>query len=838
MSAQRLDALEACLLRLLGAHDKPMSRASLHAQVMRPEGAWSVDQAVDALSSLGFSVEQRTGSLVAIERGGLPALVFLLPDRRPAVLSTRLEGGLSLFDPSDPGLDRLELTREEIESRLSDSYVCVTPPVRVPSDQVNAPRGRFGHWFWGPLSTARPLYFQVGLAALLTNVFALAGSIFTMIVYDRVLPNNAIDSLIALIAGVSIVFVSDFVIRSLRGYFLDVAGSRADMAIADALFDHVLDLEMKARRGSTGSLANVMKEFESVREFLTSATLTTVIDIPFALLFLAVIWAIGGPMVYVPMVLIPAMLLVGVALQPAMRRLVQTGYEDGQTKHSVLVEAIAGLETIKSLGAGPVMRARWQRAIAHQARVGLKTRFLAQFAGNFANFVSQVSQVAIVSMGVFLVAKGQIGMGAIIACSILAGRAIAPLAQLAQLLTRANQSYASYKALAKLMNEPREHQPSRQVMPRDSLDGSIELRGVSFRYPQQQAGGLSGVSLKIAAGERVAIVGRVGSGKTTLAKLLLGLYPPGEGAVLVGGADIRQLDPADLRRNVGAVMQEIWLMTGSVRQNIALGAHQPGDDRIVEVARVAGVHDFISTHPEGYQLRLGERGEGLSGGQRQAITIARALVGRPPILLLDEPTSAMDVNAERQLIERLKAEIGAATLVVITHKATLLELVDRVIVLDQGKVVADGPRDKVLGGGGQQAAPARPATASNQPEATARADATAGPMTGKSPLGADAGATPARSNAESGFAPADGLANSSSAGRPARGAAAPTSAAALRGALSARPLMAQGPSSGSLEVVVPSAQSDSTRAGRSGLTPQASPQASVADDPAPPTKAG
>jgi len=377
-------------------------------------------------------------------------------------------------------------------------------------------------------------------------------------------------------------------------------------------------------------------------------------------------------------------------------------------------------------------------------------------------------------------------MGAIIACSILAGRAIAPLAQLAQLLTRANQSYASYKALAKLMNEPREHQPSRQLMPRESLDGTIELRGVSFSYPQQQAGGLNGVSLKISAGERVAIVGRVGSGKTTLAKLLLGLYAPNAGAVLVGGADVRQLDPADLRRNIGAVMQEIWLMTGTVRQNIALGAHYPADERIVEVAHIAGVHDFISAHPEGYNLRLGERGEGLSGGQRQAITIARALVGQPPILLLDEPTSAMDINAERQLIERLKPVIGTSTLVVITHKATLLELVDRVIVLDQGKVVADGPRDKVLGAGGGST--------------SGGASAPAGP---RGPSGPDG--SPGRAGGDSPAAVAPSQ----------KTVVSPPTGSALRGALSARPFGAPASGGGGLQVVVPSTPATGQPTGRS-----------------------
>ena len=381
-ASARGDPFEACLVQVLAAADRPMSIASLRAQIQRLDRPWSTADFIEALSSLGFGALERAGRLAEVERAGLPALVFLSPDDRPAVLLNRLDGGIALFDPqagavqpeaAEPGVladqtnwrdgrqaSLADVSREALDPMLSGRFVAIEPPLRPPSDEIDAPRGRFGHWFWGPLATARPLYVQVVLAALLTNVFAISSSIFTMIVYDRVLPNNAIDSLIALIIGVAIVFVSDFVIRSLRGYFLDVAGARADMAIADSLFDQVLDLEMRARRGSTGSLANVMKEFESVREFLTSATLTTVID-PFALLFIAVIWMIGGPMVYVPLLIIPAMLLVGILLQPAMRRLVQTAYEDGQTKHAVLVETISGLETIKALGAGPVMRARWQK---------------------------------------------------------------------------------------------------------------------------------------------------------------------------------------------------------------------------------------------------------------------------------------------------------------------------------------------------------------------------------------------------------------------------------------------------------------------------------------------
>jgi ATP-binding cassette subfamily C protein LapB len=534
------------------------------------------------------------------------------------------------------------------------------------------------------------------VAALLTNVFALTASIFSMIVYDRVLPNNAIDTLTALLIGVSLILVSDFIIKTVRGYYLDVAGARADAMIADSLFDQVLDMDLAARKGSVGSLANVLKEYENIREFLTSATLTTLIDIPFALLFLFVIATIGGPIVWVLAIIIPVMIVASLAVQPQLRKLVQTSFEDGQTKHAVLVETLSGLETVKAIGAGAQMRHRWQKAIAHQAQIGLKTRMLSQFAGNVSNLGAQAATVAVVSVGVFLAQDGSIGTGAIVACSMLAGKAIAPLAQLAQLMTRINQSISSYKALRELMAAPREHPPNAQFIPHGKLRGEVEFRQVGFQYPGQQTGGLQGMSFKIAPGEKVAFIGRVGSGKTTLSKLMQGLRQPTEGVVMVDGCDLRQYDKSDLRRHIGTVLQEVWLISGTVQHNIAMGGMRPSPEEVMWAAQVAGVHDFIAAHPDGYNLKLAERGEGLSGGQRQAISIARALVGRPKVLIMDEPTSSMDINAERQLIERLKQELKDTTLILITHKATLLELVDRVIVIDQGRVVADGPKEQVL----------------------------------------------------------------------------------------------------------------------------------------------
>ena len=684
-----------CLLAVLHHLDRSMTESALRSRVADPDAGWDWLGVMDSLQSLGLGIRSETTTLKLLSESVEPVLVSLKEGGCAALLPS-VEGDEPLVlwplrsaEPQNWSLEALVLA--------SDGHaVAVSPALRSAKDQEHLQPGRMGHWFWGPLLSAKTVYWQVGIAAFLTNVFALTSSVFSMIVYDRVLPNNAIDTLTALLIGVGFVLISDFVIRTVRGYFLDVAGARSDAMIADSLFEQILDIDLASRKGSVGSLANVLKEYESIREFLTSATLTTLIDIPFAILFLVVIAMIGGPLVWVLVIIMPLMILSSLVVQPKLRELVQTSFEDGQNKHSILVETLTGLETVKAVGAGAQMRHRWQKAIAHQAQIGLKTRMLSQFAGNAANLGSQLSSIAMVAFGVYLARDGSIGTGAIVACSMLSGRAIAPLSQLAQLLTRVNQSLASYKALKDLMEQAREHPPNVNFVPRHHVNGDIEFKNVSFKYPGQQTGGLDNISFRIKAGEKVGIIGRVGSGKTTLSKLVQGLRVPTEGAVFVDGSDVRQFDKADLRRHIGTVLQEVWLMSGTVRHNIALGTKRPLAEDILWASQVAGVHDFIASHPDGYNLKLAERGEGLSGGQRQAISIARAIIGKPKILVMDEPTSAMDVNAEKLLIDRLKVNVKDCTLLVITHKATLLDLVDRVIVIDQGKVVADGPKEIVL----------------------------------------------------------------------------------------------------------------------------------------------
>ncbi len=697
------DPIESCVLWLLESLEKPMSAAALRASVARLPGPWTFEEAIEALESFGFRCREKKISLsdllsthktsVFFSEGAVIAGIQPKSEAHPA----------QLFVPSRSPRP-YPLSVDSLAMIYDGLVIEIEADLKIGSADTQEQKGRFGHWFFGPLLASKFVYFQVLMAALLTNIFALATSGFSMIVYDRVMPNGAMETLVALLVGVFIIFVSDFIIRSLRSYFLDVAGAQADMVIADTLFEQVIDMELAARTSPTGSVANSLREFESLRDFLTSATLTTLIDLPFAVLFLFVIWTIGGPLVYVPLAAIPLIIGSTLLIQPSLKKLTQSNYEDGQTKNSVAIETLQGIETIKAIGAGSMMRKRWQDVISHQSAIGLKTRVLSQFSSNMSNFSNQLVWVGTVTLGVYLTQTGAIGSGAIVACSMLSGRSIAPLAQLSQLLTRMNTAMASYRNLSALMSQPREHKSKAAYLNRQVWRGSIEFRDVSFNYAGQTQGGLSNISFKIDAGERVALVGKVGSGKTTLAKLLVGLYKPDSGAILVDGIDIRQIDPADLRRNIGVVMQESWLFSGTVKQNIAVGGNNPSDDEILQAAMLSGVHDFISTHPDGYAYKLKEKGEGLSGGQRQTINIARALVGKPPILLMDEPTSAMDLARETELINNLKNQLINQTILIITHRTSILELATRVLVIDQGKIVAQGPKSDFMRTQQQQAA--------------------------------------------------------------------------------------------------------------------------------------
>ena len=684
-----MSALEACLLHAAARLDRPMTLAALQAAQSGAQGAVTLRDAITAAERAGMQAGFGKRRLADFDATLTPAILLLDGDRAVVLEDVAPDGALAVFDPvMGQGVGRIE--PEKLDA-VYTGYALLLRAEHREDIALNA-AGRQGHWFWSTLAENRWAYSQVVLAAVLANVLGLSTSLFIMVVYDRVLPNEALESLLALTLGVGIALIFDFLIKSLRAGFIDRAGQRADMAMGRRIFDQILDLQMRARKGSTGALASTLREFESLRDFFTSATLVAVVDLPFIFMFIFVIWIVGGPLALVPALAVPFVLAIGIAVQPILSRLAEKSFADGQSKQGVLVETLSGLETIKAAGAARRMRARWEEAIARQSDHGLRSRAVTQFAINATAFAQQAAQVMIVFYGVFLITAGTSSMGALIASVILTGRCLAPLAQLAQTLTRFNQARMSYRSLDALMRAESERPEGKAWISRPRLDGQIRFDNVSFAYPDQGNDALRDVSFTIEPGEKVAILGRIGSGKSTIARLMLGLYQPRAGAVLVDGIDIRQIDPGDLRRNMGSVLQDVWLFTGTIRENIAIGAMRPRDADIIAAAQIAGVEDFVKRHPAGYDLMLAERGEGLSGGQKQAITLARALVGRPPILLMDEPTSSMDVQNEAAVISRLKTELADRTLVIVTHRTSLLELVDRVIVIDQGRVAADGPK--------------------------------------------------------------------------------------------------------------------------------------------------
>lgn len=565
------------------------------------------------------------------------------------------------------------------------------------SDEANIihPKPRFADWLMAPIRANRSVYVKVAIAATMINLFALVTSLFTMTVYDRVLPNNATSSLVGLSIGLGIILIFDFILKILRAYFVDVAGADIDRDIGEDVFSRLLSIRLDQPRGSTGGLAQMLRELETLRDFFASATLVAIVDVPFIFVTLAVMALIGGWLVLVPIALIPIVVIVGLVTQPQMDRLSAKAMGQSMLKQSVLIETIGGLEMVKSASAGPLLMRRWDEAVESHAATSLVQRLVSNISVTVASSGQQLAYAGVVVAGVGMIASQSLTMGGLIACSILAGRAVAPLAQVATLLSRLTMTRTAYRQLDRFMEMPTEG-GGPDSLALDKVAGQIEFRNVHFSYPNATEAALNGVSFTIKPGEKVAILGRIGSGKSTIARIVLGLYPPAEGLVLVDGTEVRQLDAARLRRHIGSVLQDTVLLSGTVRDNIILDRDHIDDEELLRAARLSGTHDFMGRLADGYELRLADRGESLSGGQRQSIAVARAIAGKPSILLLDEPTSAMDTQTEQGLIDRLQQELADRTAILITHRVPLLKLVSRIIVIDGGKVVADGPRDLVL----------------------------------------------------------------------------------------------------------------------------------------------
>jgi ATP-binding cassette subfamily C protein LapB len=558
------------------------------------------------------------------------------------------------------------------------------------------------HWFFGPILKNKKLYIQVMAASAFINVFALFSAFYIMVVYDRVIPNNAIESLMALTVGILVIVVFDFSMKVLRGLYTDKASAMVDIDVSENLFDRISRNEQLINQ-PTGMVSAVVKEFDLLKDFIASASFVAFVDLPFIFLFIFVLYTIGGPVAAVPAVIVVVVIIAGLIIQPVIRKLSYNAAQDGQSKQSVIVEVLAGMETLKTLKGIDILRDRWVDSVDRQGITSAKSKFWSQLTTNFSLSGQQLSQVGIIVYGVFLIAEGSLTMGSLIACVILSGRTLAPLGQVSNLLGRFNQAMTAYVNFGQLMQQPvREINRSSQVRV-DKIEGQITITNVSLTYPEQKEAVINKVNLNVAAGEKIAIVGKIASGKTSLLRLITGLYDPSEGSVKIDKSDITHMHPDDIRNHIGVVMQIPILFSGTLKENLLMGNPNATDKEMVAAAKIANVDAIASSLPDGYESLIAEGGKQLSGGQRQAICIARAFVGDPKIIIMDEPSSAMDSGSEQQLLEILKDKLVNKTLILITHRGTLLSLVSRVVVIDNGRILADGPKDKVLQAASQQA---------------------------------------------------------------------------------------------------------------------------------------
>lgn len=646
---------------------------------------------------LVFRAAARAGIRLAIEDATPPSINAL---QGPALLISANGRAFVIAEATDHQLMVVTSSTQEATSISKAAMIDEAPQKILRIEHIERDRSAEtkanSHWFWSIIKGARRLYAEVLLSSLLTNVFALATPLFIMNVYDRVVPNQATSTLWVLASGIAVVFVFDFLMKSIRGYFLDVAGKRADIALSSSTFEHVLNMKMQAHPKRVGSFANQLQEFDQFREFFTSTTLLTLIDLPFVLMFIGLIFMIAGPIGFIPAIVLPVVVIISYLAQRQLRPLVQDIFAESARKTALLVETLHALEAIKASQAEAEMQARWESTQSTLADLGLRSRLGSLTTLNLIQFIGQAATVCLVIAGVYAIQQGDLTIGGLIACTILTGRALAPMNQVANILTRYQHALAAYGTIDRLMAIPGERDYKNQFLHRADIKAAVTFKQVAFSYPEQTTPALDGISFSIAAGEKVAIIGPTGSGKSTIHRLLTKLYLPSSGNIYIDQTDMLQIDPVDLRRHISYLPQEPTLLAGSVRDNLRLGLRSASDEAILAAADIAGIKTFFDQHPQGFDFQIGERGAYLSGGQRQGIAIARALINQGNMVLLDEPSNAMDRQSEQRLIKSLNSHCQDRTLILVTHRMDLLSLVDRVIVLRNGKIVIDGATQAVL----------------------------------------------------------------------------------------------------------------------------------------------
>lgn len=699
------DPLLACLVTFTKLHNKPYSAEALTVGLPVEDGIDSVELfSMEGSKSLFSRAAKRAGfastlvkkSLAEISPLVLPC-ILILKGRQACILESFNKDKTKakiIYPELQEGQNWVDL---EV---LKDEYLgyCFFLKKEFAPEETKEHLidGGNEHWFWGTIKKSKKIYIDVIVASIVINLFVLASPLFTMNVYDRVVPNNATETLWVLAIGVIVVYIIDLFLKFTRSYFLEIAGKKSDIIMSSLIFEQVMDMRMENSPKSVGSFASNIKDFDSIKSFFNSTTIAALVDLPFVFIFISVIYFIAGYLAFIPLAIALLILIYTFFIKDPLQQSIESTYQAAAAKNGILIESLNAMETIKTLGASGHTQWHWEEATGEIANRSIKSKILSTSITTVTSFFVQINTVIVVLVGVYMIKEMELTMGGLIAAIILSSRVIAPMGQVAALVSNYEQTKTAYNAINDIMSMPVERPEGKKFVRRNVFNGSIEFKNVSFKYPDTTKGALENVSFKINAKERVGLIGRNGSGKTTIEKIMLGLYAPESGSVLIDGIDLKQIDPADLRKNIGYVPQDVVLFSGTVKENIVYKAPYVDDITILKAAKVSGVDDFVNNHPLGFDMPVGERGDGISGGQKQSIAVARAFLLDFPIVLLDEPTNFMDSTSELRLEKSLDEHTKDKTTVLVTHKSSLLKIVDRLIVVDNGKIVLDGPKNEVL----------------------------------------------------------------------------------------------------------------------------------------------
>ncbi|RWP71845.1 type I secretion system permease/ATPase [Mesorhizobium sp.] len=691
------EAFKACFSAVAGYLGRPSAETVLFAGIPLSETRIEVEDIRHLAERIGLEVQEFSHRDFLRGRVDLPAILFRV-SQLPVALLAEMQDGAYTTAPQEDG--RTIIAKSELAASVISGGVSFSITYANAAEGMNvgsAARIERRHWLTGTMGAFWHTYSKVVLSAIFINLLAIASPIFTMNVYDRILPNKATSTLWVLAIGIGAVILFDLLLKTARASLIDYAGRKADLRISYLLFEKVLNSSLSARPGSTGEYANRVTQYEFVREFFTSNTISVFIDTAFVFVFLLVIYAIGGWLVVIPALAFVASVIVGLITQRRIGKRVAASMNEASQRQALLVESISTLETIKSLRAEAYLLRRWGEHSKNAANTSEKIKQLSAAAGNITQAIQQLVTVALVVAGAYAFSEGHISTGAIIGTVMLASRAVAPLGQIAITLSRLRQALLSLRIINSIMAQPEDRPDTVGFVNRPIRNGAMVFRNVGFVYPGSENEVLTGLNFSVKPGERIGIIGRIGSGKTTMGRLIGRLFLPTSGELLLDGIDIRQYHPSEVRAAVGIVAQAGDLFSGTIKENLLMACPEATDEEIIDAAKAAGVDEFVSRHPRGYDMNVGERGTNLSGGQRQTVAIARLLLTKPKIVFLDEPSGSMDLASERQLIKQLKVAFDEnTTLIVSTHRYSMLELADRLIVVEQGRIVADGPKEQVV----------------------------------------------------------------------------------------------------------------------------------------------